>query len=91
MAPPPPPSHFTLLYFALSTRYTHLAHEYLPAPTTLTQLLTLLDQKYPGLRENVLESALVTVNMEYVDKEGEGDVVIKEGDEVGIIPPVSSG
>jgi molybdopterin converting factor small subunit len=57
-----------------------------------------------------LRSAAVTVNLEYVDfevdgegnvvkvvgvegREGEGDgeVVIRQGDEVGIVPPVSSG
>ena len=44
----------------------------------------------------VLESCAVTVNLEYVDVEEENGreragVVIKEGDEVAIIPPVSSG
>ena len=44
----------------------------------------------------VLGSCAVTVNLEYVDVEEEGGkekagVVINEGDEVAIIPPVSSG
>lgn len=44
----------------------------------------------------VLDSCAVTVNLEYVDVEEEGGkekagVVIQEGDEVAIIPPVSSG
>ena len=48
------------------------------------------------MRSAVLDSCAVTVNLEYVDVEVEGGeeeagVVINEGDEVAIIPPVSSG
>ena len=44
----------------------------------------------------VLDSCAVTVNLEYVDVKEDNDkekvgVEIKEGDEVAIIPPVSSG
>ena len=49
-----------------------------------------LEKKYPGIKEKVLDSCAVTVNLEYVDLE-ENTAVIKDGDEVGIIPPVSSG
>jgi molybdopterin converting factor small subunit len=47
------------------------------------------------MKAKVLESCLVTINLEYVDipeaAGGDTEIVIKEGDEVAIIPPVSSG
>lgn len=90
----------------------------LPAPMTIRGLFEHLEDKYPGMKKKVLSSAAVTVNLEYVDlevdgegeitgegrgggkgkkgkgdggEEGNGEVVIRKGDEVGIIPPVSSG
>jgi len=68
-----------------------------------------LEARFPGVRARVLNSAAVTVNLDYVDLDldpeeteeteardgkGEGmgmDLVIQSGDEVGVIPPVSSG
>lgn len=62
----------------------------------VTELWNALDQKYPGMKERVLDSAALTVNLEYVDLDEEaakssGALVIQENDEVGVIPPVSSG
>ncbi len=72
----------------------------------LKQLFETLEGRYPGIKRKVLKSSAVTVNLEYVELEvdgegnmleggksaGEGgEVVIGKGDEVGIIPPVSSG
>lgn len=59
----------------------------------LTDLFGVLEKRYPGITKGVLDSCAVTVNLEYVDVgEGEGGgVVIRVGDEVAIIPPVSSG
>lgn len=50
---------------------------------------------YPGIQDKVLSSCAMTVNLEYVDLD-EDDATdsareIKDGDEVAIIPPVSSG
>ncbi len=44
----------------------------------------------------MLDHSLVTINLSYVDvpsgeDEGAEEIVIQEGDEVAIIPPVSSG
>jgi molybdopterin synthase sulfur carrier subunit len=72
---------------------------------TIQGLFDHLEEKYPGIRKKVLASSALTINLEYIDldidNEGEvlkgedGDdgkeMVIREGDEVGIIPPVSSG
>ena len=91
----PPPSHFQILYFATAASFTHKSSDTLTAPIPLSDLFHVLEKKYPGFTKGVLESCAVTVNLEYVDVGGEegegGGVVIKVGDEVAIIPPVSSG
>lgn len=86
---------FTILYFAAASSHTSKTHELLPAPLPLRDLFPSLEQRYPGFQDKILSSCAVTVNLEYVDLDeagkGNGGPVIKEGDEVGIIPPVSSG
>ena len=91
-----PAGHFSILYFASATSYTHKQHEFFPSPVQLAQLPDLLEKQYPGIKETVLGSCALTVNLDYVDVEeesqkGEQGLVIREGDEVAIIPPVSSG
>jgi molybdopterin synthase sulfur carrier subunit len=95
-APKPPAGHFTLLYFAAATSYTKQQHEFLPAPLPVGQLYERLEKRYPGIKEKVLDTSALTVNLEYVDLEaelgqGEKGLVVQAGDEVAIIPPVSSG
>ena len=92
----PPPAHFTLLYFAAATSYTKRQQDFFPAPLPIIQLFDVLEMKYPGIKDKVLDSCAVTVNLQYVDLEeeagkGVGGLVVRKGDEVGIIPPVSSG
>ncbi|KAI4246421.1 MAG: hypothetical protein LQ352_006397 [Teloschistes flavicans] len=92
----PPPGQFSLLYFASAAAFTRKASENLPAPLTVPELFKHLEASYPGIGEMVLASCLLTINLEYVEVEGEGwetaaMTTIKEGDEVAIIPPVSSG
>lgn len=94
--PKAPAGHFTLLYFAASTSYTQKEHDFIPAPLPISQLFDRLEERYPGIKERVLSSSAVTVNLDYVDLQDEGSqdtggLVIHEGDEVAIIPPVSSG
>ena len=102
-----PSGYFTILYFASATTHTRKSSERLSAPLPLSQLFDTLEAKYPGIKRKVLESCAVTVNLEYVDinEDGEGQeeregeeggerqkgLIIQEEDEVGIIPPVSSG
>lgn len=89
--PKAPANHFTILYFAAAQSYTKRQHDYLPAPLPIAKLFETLEEKFAGIKVKVLESCAVTVNLEYVDLEEDEAVVIGEGDEVGIIPPVSSG
>ena len=94
--PKAPPGHFTLLYFAAATSHANRPHDFLPAPLPVTELWDVLEKKYPDFKHKVLDSAALTVNLEYVDldeerEKGEDGLMIQEGDEVAVIPPVSSG
>lgn len=101
MAGKPPPGHFRILYFASAASFTRKAFDDFPAPLDLAKLSQFLESKYFGMKQGVLGSCAVALNLEYVDMDearafsGFGitptAVVIKEGDEVAIIPPVSSG
>lgn len=93
--PKAPKGHFNILYFASAGSFTSKNVEALPAPLPLSKLFAMLEERYKGIKESVLDNSLVTVNLTYVETpEGEEDeelVIIQEGDEVAIIPPVSSG
>lgn len=92
-APKPPKGHFNILYFASASSITGKEYEALPAPLPLSKLFTTLEERYPGITPKVLKSCLVTVNLDYVDipQDDDEEQKIHEGDEVAIIPPVSSG
>jgi molybdopterin converting factor small subunit len=95
MTSKPPQGHFNILYFASAGSYTSKTVEALPAPLPLGKLFEILEKRYKGIKETVLDHSLVTVNLAYVDlaeSDAEGlQTIIQEGDEVAIIPPVSSG
>ncbi|PGH11178.1 hypothetical protein AJ79_05020 [Helicocarpus griseus UAMH5409] len=92
---------FQIHYFSTASSYTKKQTESLPAPLPLPKLFDLLESRYPGIKERVLVSCAVSVGLEYVDVDGNGDEdggkgggaarVIGPGEEVAIIPPVSSG
>ncbi len=96
---------FTILYFAAASTFTNKTLERLPAPLPIHSLFSTLESRYPGFTAKVLNSCAVTVNLEYVDMEDDRSIasvsdgclknddgkMIHAGDEVGIIPPVSSG
>ncbi|KAK3192695.1 hypothetical protein K4F52_001049 [Lecanicillium sp. MT-2017a] len=88
----PAAGHFNVLYFASAGSFTGKESEAIPGPMALGQLFDELESRYPGIRSKILDSSLVTVNLDYVDvpQDGKG-MEIKAGDEVAIIPPVSSG
>lgn len=54
--------------------------------TTISELLTLLKQRHPELGP-LTEPLVISVNKEYATY----DSVLKNGDEVAILPPVSGG
>lgn len=86
---------FNLLYFASASSFTSKDSDEFEAPVSLSKLFDLVEAKYPGIKSKILDSCLVTINLEYVDvpetETGEANITIKAGDEVAIIPPVSSG
>ncbi|KAA8576296.1 hypothetical protein MFRU_009g01930 [Monilinia fructicola] len=86
---------FTILYFATASSYTSKDSETFSAPLPLSKLFETLEGRYNGMTDKVLRSCLVTINLEYVDIPETGSnsmkTIIKDGDEVAIIPPVSSG
>lgn len=88
---------FRILYFASAAKHTGKDFENLPAPLPVNDLFDYLETRYPSFKENVLNSCAVTVGLDYVDADtgedgnsGDGRV-IQQGEEVAIIPPVSSG
>jgi molybdopterin converting factor small subunit len=96
MAPAKAPvGQFSILYFAAASTFTGKSSEHLPAPVRARDLFAMLEERYPGIKTKVLSSCALTVNLDYVDVDEAGaedaDMQIGEGDEVAIIPPVSSG
>ena len=85
-----PQNRFSILYFASAASFTRKSSDTFPAPMPVTDLFGALEKQYPGITKAVLDSCAVTINLEYVDVE-EVQAVINVGDEVAIIPPVSSG
>lgn len=88
--PKPPPGKFLILYFASAAAYTQRSCDHLSAPYHLKDLYEFLELMYPGMELAVLRSCAVSVNLEYQNPQ-DATIVINEGDEVAIIPPVSSG
>lgn len=87
-----PKGHFTILYFASAASYTKRDSEHLEAPLDSSKLFDKLEERHPGIRQKVLNSCAVTRNLQYIDLDDETEkVTIGEADEIGIIPPVSSG
>jgi molybdopterin converting factor subunit 1 len=77
-----------LLFFAtLRDRAgTRAAEIDVPVGTTVSELKDRIGQDYPNLKPYI-ETALIAVNREYA----QADVVLAEGAEVALFPPVSGG
>jgi molybdopterin synthase sulfur carrier subunit len=89
-----PSGCFNLLYFAAASSYTKKSSESIKAPLHASELFETLENLYPGIKDKVLSSCAVTLNLEYIDldeADKNKEMIFKEGDEVAIIPPVSSG
>ena len=94
------PCQFKVLYFASASTFTKKDWEEFPAPFPLHQLPDLLESSYPGIGKAILDSAAITLNLEYVDLDVQAtndaeyqakSFTIHDRDEIAIIPPVSSG
>lgn len=88
--------HFRVLYFASASTMTGKEWDDFPAPMSLRDLLVLLEGKYTGINDQVILSSAITKNLEYLDETtddslGQESTIFEQGDEVAIIPPVSSG
>ncbi|CDH58579.1 predicted protein [Lichtheimia corymbifera JMRC:FSU:9682] len=85
-----------VLYFAGAHDITHIKSEEIAIPPsqsawTLEALINQLVQKYGDELAKLFEQCMFAVNMEAIDKENTRHVILKPGDEIGIIPPVSGG
>lgn len=87
----PPQGQFTLLYFASAASFTKKDADFFEAPCSVFSLYQILESKYAGIYNKVLVSCALTINLNYIDVDNSEDFIIREGDEVAIIPPVSSG
>lgn len=57
-------------------------------PCTVSELLGLISLKYPSLSDIIKEGRLlISINREFAKR----DAQVKDGDEVGLMPPFSGG
>jgi molybdopterin converting factor small subunit len=94
--PKAPPGHFTVLYFAAAASFTCRQHDFFRAPIRSEKLFEILEERYANIRARVLSNCAITLNLDYIDVgdrmgDNGSSVEIQAGDEVAIIPPVSSG
>ncbi|KAI8053097.1 molybdopterin synthase, small subunit CNX7 [Syncephalis plumigaleata] len=92
-----------LLYFAAAHDATGIGEEQVAlssihkeeeaiaanAPISIEQLRAWMIKRYPAI-EPCLQTAVIAINMEYVDN-NDRNITISDGDEVAVIPPVSGG
>jgi molybdopterin converting factor subunit 1 len=80
--------HITVLYFAGAKDAAGKRRESikLPEDTTIKELLLVISSTHPRIR-NILNSMQIAVNYKVVDV----DAILKEADEVALLPPVSGG
>lgn len=84
----PSPIQITVLYFASAKDATGKRRESikLPEDTTIKELLLKISSTHPRIR-NTLNSMQIAVNYKVVDIYS----ILKEADEVALLPPVSGG
>jgi len=92
----------TVLYFAAAQTATGIFSELIPIPLSdpssgpagirLSDLPAMLVSRHPGTNlESVLSTSAWSVNAEMVDAEDVGGVLLRGGEEVAVICPVSGG
>ncbi len=80
--------HITVLYFASAKDATGIRRESikLPESTTVRELLSKISSTHPRII-NILNTMQIAVNYKVVGV----DAILKEADEVALLPPVSGG
>ena len=80
--------HITILYFASVKDATGLRMEVieLPRDTSIEKLLTKISLTYPNIK-SILNIIQISVNYKVVNM----DTILKDGDEVALLPPISGG
>ena len=85
----------TILYFAAALTATGLGSECITLPSTefkLSDLSSFLTGRYPETNlEKILRTSRWAVDAEMVEEEEESDFLLKDGQEVAVICPVSGG
>ncbi|CAE6343298.1 hypothetical protein RSOLAG1IB_01522 [Rhizoctonia solani AG-1 IB] len=88
---------FTVLYFAAARTEAGIHKEVIPLPpgstgVPLSQLADLLVGRHPGTKlQEVLDISSWSVDEEMVDDNQVQRIILKGGEEVGVICPVSGG
>jgi molybdopterin converting factor subunit 1 len=80
-----------VLYFAAARDVAGITSETFNLPNSLEDLTNILTTKYGHELRKILDHSLYAVNMDYIEKELEAKKILKDSDEVAIIPPVSGG
>ncbi len=80
--------HITILYFASVKDATGVRMEAieLPCDTSIDNLLTKISLTHPNIK-SILNIIQISVNYKVVNM----DTVLKDGDEVALLPPISGG
>jgi sulfur-carrier protein len=77
-----------LLYFAFVKDKTGVEFDLLdlPSDTSVKSLIHLILEKHPAL-SNIIDMIQISVNYKIVDV----DTILKDGDEIAFLPPISGG
>lgn len=59
----------------------------IPGQITLNELKEILKRKFPPIKEFIDKNIIISVNQEFATS----DSIIKDGDEVALLPPFSGG
>ncbi len=80
--------NITILYFAFIKELTGVKADTMKLPygSTIQNLLTNILNIYPQIN-SLIKSVKVSVNYKVVDK----NTILKDGDEVALLPPISGG
>jgi MoaD family protein len=81
--------HIRILYFAFLKDLTGVRSDTMKLPfgSTIHNLLTNILKIYPQINSNLLKLIKVSVNYKIVDAK----TILKDGDEVALLPPISGG